>query len=319
MKRTIPTLLGYSFVAAGVAIASSAFSPAHAASMTFSASPFTGSNALVNFTLDDTIAGTGNVQFKVDVDKSISIGDIRGVFFNFFDDTLLSGLKLFSGTDVTATAFGPAGKVNSVGSSNNNLNGDGKNNEHYFDAGVEIGQEGIGGNKGDIQSTIFTLSHTSVALSLAQFYGQDFGVRLMSVGTGNNREGSSKLIATAPSAPISSGGTTSGGTTSGGTGSGGTTSGGTTSGGTTSGGTTSGGTTSGGTTSGGTTSGGTTGVDYSNGGTGVDYGSGTSGTGGSGSSGSSPKPVPEPSLVGALMLTSFAGMRFGKRRKTIAQ
>ncbi|MEW5858456.1 MAG: hypothetical protein AB1861_13915, partial [Cyanobacteriota bacterium] len=286
MKRTIPTLLGYSFLAAGVAIASSAFSPAHAASMTFSAYDFTNRDvdAKVNFTLDDTAAGVGKIQFKVDVDNSVSFGDIRGIFFNILDDTLLSGLKI-SGADVTATAFGPAGTLNSVGSSSNTLEGGGKTASHYFDAGVEIGQEGIGGNKGDIQSTIFTLSHSSVTLTLAQFYDQKFGVRLMSVGDTNDeksRQESSKLIGTAPKAPIPSGGTTSGDTTSGDTTSGGTTSGGTTSGGTTSDGTTSDGTTSGGTTSGdttsggtttsgsttsgSTTSGGTTGVDYSNGG-----------------------------------------------------
>jgi len=163
--------------------------------MNFTINEFTGADTQVKFTLDDAIAGAGKVQFKVDYlsTGSNTIADIRGVFFNIFDDTLLSGLKV-TGTNVTASKFGPAGTINSVGGNSNNLNGGGGS----FDAGVEIGQEGIGQGKGDIQSTTFTLSHTSKALTLAQFYGQNFGVRLMSVGSGANRNESSKLKGQAP-------------------------------------------------------------------------------------------------------------------------
>ncbi len=152
----------------------------------------------MKFTLDDTIAGSGKVQFKVDYlsTGSNTIADIRGVFFNILDNSLLSGLQAV-GTNVTASKFGPAGTVDSVGGNSNNLNGNG-NQKNFFDAGVEIGQEGIGQGKGDIQSTIFTLSHTSQALTLAQFSQENFGVRLMSVGSGSNRNGSSKLKGQAP-------------------------------------------------------------------------------------------------------------------------
>ncbi|MBG1271545.1 hypothetical protein [Nostoc sp. WHI] len=190
-----------SFLAAtAVVISSSAFAPANAASMNFTINDFTGADTQVKFTLDDAIAGAGKVQFKVDylATGSNTIADIRGVFFNIFDDTLLSGIQV-TGTHITASKFGTAGAVNTVGSSNNNLNGGGKNGPiNFFDAGVQIGQEGIGGAKGDIQSTTFTLSHNSKALTLAQFSGQSFGVRLMSVGSGNNREESSKLKGEAP-------------------------------------------------------------------------------------------------------------------------
>ncbi|MEH2144582.1 PEP-CTERM sorting domain-containing protein [Nostoc sp.] len=163
--------------------------------MSFTINDFTGADTQVKFTLDDAIAGSGKVQFKVDYlsTGSNTIADIRGVFFNILDDTLLSGLQL-AGTDVTSKQFGPAGTINSVGSGSNNLNGGGGS----FDAGVEIGQEGIGQGKGDIQSTIFTLSHSSKALTLAQFSQQNFGVRLMSVGSGSNRNESSKLKGQAP-------------------------------------------------------------------------------------------------------------------------
>ncbi len=201
MKHLFSTSAVSSFLAAtAVVISSSAFAPANAASMNFAINDFTGADTQVKFTLDDAIEGPGKVQFKVDYlsTGNNKIADIRGVFFNILDDSLLSGLQVV-GKDVTASQFGPAGKVNTVGSSNNNLNGEGKKGEiNFFDAGVEIGQEGIGGGKGDIQSTIFTLSHSSQALTLAQFSQQNFGVRLMSVGSGSDREESSKLKGQAP-------------------------------------------------------------------------------------------------------------------------
>ncbi|MBD2561625.1 MULTISPECIES: hypothetical protein [Nostoc] len=199
MKHLFSTAAIPSFLAAtAVVISSSAFAPANAASMNFTINDFTGADTQVKFTLDDAIAGSGKVQFKVDYlsTGTNTIADIRGVFFNIFDDSLLSGLQVV-GTDVTASKFGTAGTVDSVGSSNNNLNGNG-NQHNYFDAGIEIGQEGISKGKGDIQSTTFTLSHNSIALTLAQFSQQNFGVRLMSVGSGNNREDSSKLKGQAP-------------------------------------------------------------------------------------------------------------------------
>ncbi|MBW4616982.1 MAG: hypothetical protein KME21_27815 [Desmonostoc vinosum HA7617-LM4] len=194
MKNLFAIFKVPAFLATTAFVASlSVLSPANAASMNFTIDDFTGSDTRVKFTLDDAVAGSGKVQFKVDFlsTGSNTIADIRGVFFNILDDTLLTGLQVV-GTDVTAKKFGPAGTVDSVGSNSNNLNGNG-NQKNYFDAGVEIGQEGIGQGKGDIQSTTFTLFHNSKALTLAQFSEQNFGVRLMSVGSGNNRNGSSKL------------------------------------------------------------------------------------------------------------------------------
>ncbi|WP_193198638.1 hypothetical protein [Nostoc sp. MG11] len=181
--------------ATAVVISLSTFSPANAASINFTINEFTGYDTQVKFTLDDEIAGAGKVRFKVDFlsTGTNTIADIRGVFFNILNDSLLSGLQVV-GTDITASKFGPAGTINSVGSGSNNLNGGGGS----FDAAVEIGQEGIGKGKGDIQSTTFTLSHSSQALTLAQFSEQNFGVRLMSVGSGSSREGSSKLKGQAP-------------------------------------------------------------------------------------------------------------------------
>ncbi|WP_118167821.1 hypothetical protein [Nostoc sphaeroides] len=190
-RAAIPSFLA----ATAVVISSSIFAPANAASMSFTINDFTGADTQVKFTLDDAIAGSGKVKFKVDYlsTGSNTIADIRGVFFNILDNTLINGLQVV-GTDVTSKQFDPNGKIDSVGSSSNNLNGGGGS----FEAGVEIGEEGIGQGKSDIQSTIFTLSHSSKALTLAQFSQQNFGVRLMSVGSGSNRNGSSKLKGQAP-------------------------------------------------------------------------------------------------------------------------
>lgn len=178
-------------VAAGLAIASS-FSPASAASVTFNVSSALSNDstpASVNLTLDDTAAGAGKVQFKVNVVRNPNIADIRGVFFNILDNSLLRDLKI---TGANVTQFAATGSINRLGQGNN-INPGGP-----FEIGVEIGQQGLGGGD-DIQSTMFTVAHSSQALTLAQFSNQSFGLRLQSVGLpGSSREGSSKLGGKAP-------------------------------------------------------------------------------------------------------------------------
>jgi len=185
MKNFFSTLLAPSLVAAaGLAIASSAFTPVRAASLTFDVFDFTGDDAQARLTLDDT---GGVVKFTVN--NVTPIADIRGVFFNILDNSLLSTLSV-TGPNVTDSQFGPAGTVNDLGNGANI-------NPRAFDAGVEIGTQGIG--RDDIRSTMFTVSSNAAPLTLAQFYNQEFGLRLTSVG--NNRNGSSKLAGTAPGGP----------------------------------------------------------------------------------------------------------------------
>lgn len=194
MKNVFLNSITASLVAAiGLTIASSTLSPASAASLSFDVSETLSSDstpAKVKLTLNDTAAGAGKVQFKVDVVPNPNIADIRGVFFNILDNRLLQGLNI-TGANVTQFA---TGSINSLGQGNN-INPGGP-----FEIGVEIGQQGLG-RQGidDIQSTTFTVAHSSQALTLAQFYNQDFGLRLQSVGLpGSNRNGSSKLGGTAP-------------------------------------------------------------------------------------------------------------------------
>jgi hypothetical protein len=205
MAKAFSIRLGSSLlVAAGVAVATSSFNPANAASMSFTATNFTGDPLQVKYTLDDTAAGAGKVQFKVEflTDSTYkNIGDIRGVFFNIKDNALLSGLQVagLGGVPITTTAHSTTGQLQSVGSAN--LNGDG--NTHTFEYGVEIGTNGLKGGRDDFQTATFVLSHSTTALTLDQFFNQDFGLRATSVGLpGSSRNGSSKLAAISTPAPV---------------------------------------------------------------------------------------------------------------------
>jgi hypothetical protein len=203
----------------GITFASASISPAQAASLSLDLNPFTGSPASTKVTLDDQLDGAGKIRFRADVS---GIADLRGLFFNVSDDALLKGLQisgmnyLNANNQVVSVANQDisysfnAGNVSSVGGQSNNMNGG--SGSHVFDAGVEIGKEGIG--KGDdFRSAWFTLSlsnsflqsdagakYRSEGLKLSYFANQEFGARLMSVG--QNREGSSKLAGTSPNITV---------------------------------------------------------------------------------------------------------------------
>lgn len=183
----INSVLMTAFGAGSLALLSSSMNAANAASTSFSMNQFTGSNAEVNYTLED-IAG-GGVKFTVDASSQLS--DIRGVWFDISDDSLLSGLNIL-GNDITQTVI-DANSVNNLGGGVN-LNGGGTSAP--FDVGLEIGQSGLRGGRDDFRMTTFNVFHDSVALSIENFAGQDFGTRLTSVGT--DRNGSSKLVGMAP-------------------------------------------------------------------------------------------------------------------------
>ncbi len=162
-----------------------------AASVTFNAVPFTGDPIDVQVTLDDVAGGAGNVQFTVEVVNAPPTGDLRGFWFDIDDDALVSGLSV-SGADITSSTFN-ANSVNNLGGGVN-LNGAGT--PAPLDAGLVIGTNGT--NADDIQSTMFVISHSTDSLSLANFLGQEVGVRVQSVGDRSGRGGSSKLKGTVP-------------------------------------------------------------------------------------------------------------------------
>lgn len=185
-------VLSSSLTVIGLTVLASTTS-AKAASLTFNQSNlnlYQGSTA-VNFDIKLDDLGDGKVQVKVDVANGY-FADLRGLFFNISDDSVLSSLSINKSLYSDVTTFATGG-VTSVGSRNNNVNGGGSQG---FDFGIEIGDEGIGKNKLDIRSTTFVIEDASKKLNVSYFSQQSFGIRMMSVGTSaNNREGSSKLTA----------------------------------------------------------------------------------------------------------------------------
>ncbi|MGK7960524.1 VCBS domain-containing protein [Crocosphaera sp.] len=148
--------------------------------ISFQLDQFTGSDAKVLITLEEL--ANGEVKLIVDVEDGI-LADIRGIFFNIADESLIDGLTV-TGEDVTNTNSGEIGTSDEVDRVGNAVI-----RPAYYDYGVEIGTSGIGFD--DISSTSFIISHVDQELSLEDFIGEEFGVRLTSVG--DDREGSSKL------------------------------------------------------------------------------------------------------------------------------
>jgi hypothetical protein len=145
----------------------------------------------VQLVFDDASAGPGEIEIRIEVSADPNIGDLRGVFLDIADDTLLSGLSA-TGADVVDARFAAMG-VSNLGNGAN-VNGDGP---CPCDLGVEFGSAGIGTD--DIRSTSFVLAHTSMGLSLSQFSNQTVAVRLTSVGLlGGARNDSSKIAGLVP-------------------------------------------------------------------------------------------------------------------------
>ncbi len=168
----------------------------------------TGNAHAVVITLDNNIAGSdsevqvtvnelgGDLEFTLEVisTNTGNIGDLRGLFFHIFDESLIPGLSA-SGADVTDQQYGANGV--------NNL-GPGANIDPLgpYDLGIEFGT-----SSDDIGLTTFILSHSSGTLTLGGFF--DFGLefmaaRLTSVGPdGGRRDGSSKTYGNGPDpAPV---------------------------------------------------------------------------------------------------------------------
>jgi hypothetical protein len=150
--------------------------------------PFTGGDVEVELTLSDD-AADGTIHGSLQV--VTGAGDLRGLFLDISDTSLLSGLFV-TGYDVTGFM---TGDVMNLGQGSN-LNGGGT--PCPCDIGIEFGSPGIGAN--DIASSEFTLSHDTEALTLALFFDQWVGVRVTSVGDdyASSREDSAKLMGLLP-------------------------------------------------------------------------------------------------------------------------
>jgi hypothetical protein len=146
-------------------------------------------------TLTENMDGTLTIKTEV---QGQPTGDLRGLFFDVTNEALISKLVFTSTSDMTTSRTGND-DITAVGSPSNNMSGRTLEGGG-FDVGIEIGSQGIGDD--DIQTFSVTLSTSDNSnLTLADFALAEFGVRIMSVGTGENREGSNKLIGSVP-APL---------------------------------------------------------------------------------------------------------------------
>lgn len=136
----------------------------------------------------------GDLLFQVTVLEGAFTGDLQGLFFDLADDSLADGLTV-TGVDATDWQF-EANDVTNLGQGVN-INGEVLNTYGEFDAGVQIGTQGMAAD--DIQTTSFVISHSTTDLTLADVALQDFAVRLTSVGAEDgSRSGSLKPGGTAP-------------------------------------------------------------------------------------------------------------------------
>ena len=126
-----------------------------------------------------TETSTGALQFEVVVLEDTGIiGDLNGLFFDLADDSIAENLSL-SGEDMTGEKI-DANSVTKIASFTN-MNGEIIKEDGKYDVGIQFGTSGIAND--DIQSTTFYLSTTDgTVLTIADIFGQDFGVRLTSVG-----------------------------------------------------------------------------------------------------------------------------------------
>ncbi len=183
-------LMTFTFVGISLSPVVGLIIDARASILTQTISPFTGDPLAVEISLDDMVS-PGDIKITVEVITNMAnpnTGDLRGLFLDISNDSLLGGLSVINAPDVTE--FDQSGSVVNLGNGAN-LNGGGAGNSAPFDMGFEIGTQGIGGD--DIFSTMFTLTHNSVSLDNSLFVGEDLGVRATSVGLPGDRAGSSKL------------------------------------------------------------------------------------------------------------------------------
>lgn len=138
----------------------------------------------------------GDLRFTVSVlgDGGLT-ADLRGIFFQLADESLLNGLTLTDDSGAVTEFRALADGVIDLGQGAN-LQGAAS----AFDIGVEIGTSGMG--RDDYQTATFVLSNDSHDLSLDLIAFQQFGVRLTSVGLEDGtRTDGLKLVGTASGLP----------------------------------------------------------------------------------------------------------------------
>jgi VCBS repeat-containing protein len=162
-------------------------------SVTFQLTTQTGNDEIAPATLTIAEMPDGTLSFTVsNIDDGDNfIGDIRGLFFDVSDDSLLGSLTV-EGADVTV--YDDNGDVTSVGSNSNTTRGI---PDSPYEVGIEFGSQGIATD--DIQTTSFTLASSLRDLTLDDISLENIAVRQQSVGeAGGERAGSDKLYGVVP-------------------------------------------------------------------------------------------------------------------------
>lgn len=129
----------------------------------------------------------GTLSFQITQEGGI-VGDLRGLFFDVADESILSSLKVIAGSQDIRIGDDSIKDLGDGANMNGLLGGD-----KGYDIGIEIGTTGIGAD--DVRSYNFTLDSTARDLTLKDFSNVDFAVRLTSVGVlQGSRADSSKLL-----------------------------------------------------------------------------------------------------------------------------
>lgn len=150
-----------------------------------------GTNPAVFITITENDDGT--LRFSL-VQEGGIVGDLRGLFFDVADESLIGSLR----TDALTTDFRQGDDTIRDLGDGANMNGLTGSDKGY-DAGIEIGSSGIG--RDDVRSYSFNLASTARSLTLDDFANVNFGVRLTSVGVvDGSRADSSKLLETTSAA-----------------------------------------------------------------------------------------------------------------------
>ncbi len=207
MKKGILTLVPATLLSAGLALGSSIFSSANAASLSFSPTLSTGDPIGIGITLDDGITA-GKVRATVEVTSGL--GDLSGVYFDLLNNSLLGDLTFeevsFEGASGSPSDFiSKIEQDGNVGGLGNGVNMNGGSGQSVFEVGLRVGASGgrnSGGTPDDYQKIVFDIGHTTNSLYLSDFSAENWGVRVKSVG--DNRNGSSKLVGTVPNQPTPS-------------------------------------------------------------------------------------------------------------------
>lgn len=142
---------------------------------------------MVQITLTENSDGTITFQVVQLTGSGNYLGDLRGLFFDVADESLIGSLSTTANTLITELQQGDD-TVEDLGNGANmqGLLGDAGG----YDVGIEFGTAGIGALGDDIRTVTFTLDSSSRDLTLSDFANVAFGARITSIGQDTDGNGS---------------------------------------------------------------------------------------------------------------------------------